>query len=360
MCQAASLAQVHFFSLAVAVPSACLLNDRDRLEGFSKVGENMTDTEGRDVEPEASTSTSSATAGATPAAAAAAMDVVVTETGSSEAAAALDQQEGTASTISTTTAAPSSKAPAKKKGGQEVDPRRSHIQLDHYVMFQLPSKNIKLLRLTPDMQVINLGKCGSFPAPELIGKPYGVTFEVVPPVLKDEDGNVMEVDAVDNDDGGRKRKSQQQQQQTSKEHRKKQKGKASAAAAGSKVPPPLTDPAGYGEDWSTATSEQQTPLSTLKQLQGLALEAIEDPGSTNENILATGAKTLSHEEIDEMKKRGMSGRVSRTDGVGYLSASSSTVGEEGRIVVRCASEISFPTVAYSLSCCPHRTSSSGK
>jgi len=178
------------------------------------------------------------------------------------------------------------KAPVRNDGQRKDDPHRTHIHLNDHVMFELPSKAIKLIRLTPDTTVVNLGKFGSFPAGELIGQPYGVTFEVIVPIVKDEQGNTVELDIVDEGKRNGKWKNRQP------------KGKAAAT-------PTIGN--GTAEEDSTAPANSR-PLCSIKQLKGLGVEEIEGPGSTNENILATGAKTLSHEDIMAMKKQGLSGQ----------------------------------------------------
>ncbi|OLL25858.1 tRNA (adenine(58)-N(1))-methyltransferase non-catalytic subunit TRM6 [Neolecta irregularis DAH-3] len=51
------------------------------------------------------------------------------------------------------------------------------IQADKYILLRLPSTNTKLLVLK-DHSTVNLGKFGVFHADDIIGKPYGHTYEI--------------------------------------------------------------------------------------------------------------------------------------------------------------------------------------
>ena len=93
--------------------------------------------------------------------------------------------------------------------GSSVDARcpkpsssRSHIQQGHNVLFQLPSGEIKSMRigknrldcssillrlsLIPYFQFSNIsfGKYGSFNSDALVGQPYGLTYDIIDKKLK--------------------------------------------------------------------------------------------------------------------------------------------------------------------------------
>ncbi|KLO15041.1 Gcd10p-domain-containing protein [Schizopora paradoxa] len=60
---------------------------------------------------------------------------------------------------------------------------QSRIQDGHNVLFRLPSGELKSMKITGNA-TISFGKYGSFNSSELVGQPYGLTYEVVDKKLK--------------------------------------------------------------------------------------------------------------------------------------------------------------------------------
>ncbi|RPD57093.1 Gcd10p-domain-containing protein [Lentinus tigrinus ALCF2SS1-6] len=61
--------------------------------------------------------------------------------------------------------------------------REETIQLGHTVLLKIPSGDIRTIKLEGNSN-INLGKFGQFPSSELVGQPYGLTYEIVGKKLK--------------------------------------------------------------------------------------------------------------------------------------------------------------------------------
>ncbi|KAI1793101.1 Gcd10p-domain-containing protein [Ganoderma leucocontextum] len=61
--------------------------------------------------------------------------------------------------------------------------REETIQLGHTVLLKIPSGDIRTIKLEGNAS-INLGKFGSFPTSELVGQPFGLTYEIVDKKLK--------------------------------------------------------------------------------------------------------------------------------------------------------------------------------
>ena len=59
----------------------------------------------------------------------------------------------------------------------DIRKRLTHIPQDQQVLLELPSGNLKPVKLSPG-QTVDLGKFGSFDAEELIGLPYGLTYDI--------------------------------------------------------------------------------------------------------------------------------------------------------------------------------------
>ncbi|KAK4058446.1 tRNA (adenine(58)-N(1))-methyltransferase non-catalytic subunit trm6 [Microbotryomycetes sp. JL221] len=130
----------------------------------------------------------------------------------------------TTSTAMTTTVKPEHPTP---KAQTAVQSSRNFVRQGDSVMLKLPSDTIKTFKINPDTS-ISLGKFGSFKGRQLIGKPYGHTFEIT------HDGN-------------------------------------------------------------------------LKVLES-TLNEIEETEATNEFIMATGASGLTVDDIQALRKEGLSGR----------------------------------------------------
>ncbi|CAD6572124.1 MAG: tRNA (adenine(58)-N(1))-methyltransferase non-catalytic subunit trm6 [Cyphobasidiales sp. Tagirdzhanova-0007] len=161
---------------------------------------------------------------------------------------------------------------------------RSRIGARDVVMLQLPSESTKLVKLAEHF-IINLGKYGAFPVSQLIGQPYGVTLEILPPVVvsaDEDDEGPADMDVVVNEQPG---------------NQVKQKGKRKANHSTS---PSKKDKA--------RKPPKARDLCTLRRIENEIFEEIEETDATNELIKATGAKTLSQEEILDMKRQGVSGK----------------------------------------------------
>lgn len=155
---------------------------------------------------------------------------------------------------------------------------RAYVQSNDAVLLQLPSETVRLIRLA-EQNVINLGRYGSFLSTELVGQPYGATFEVVQPDINSEDNS----DAVNDDDDA-----------VIPLAKGKGKGKESTTARGKK---------------NQQVKAKDLCMLKRKDTDSITLEEIIQTDATNELIKATGAKTLSYDEIMDMKKQGVSGQV---------------------------------------------------
>ncbi|KAG9314112.1 Gcd10p-domain-containing protein [Chiua virens] len=77
--------------------------------------------------------------------------------------------------------------------------RHTTIDSKHTVLFKLPNGEVRSIKVEKD-SIVSLGRVGSFPANEIIGKPYGFAYEIqekklkrLPPCTMDE---VEETDAT--------------------------------------------------------------------------------------------------------------------------------------------------------------------
>ena len=225
--------------------------------------------------------------------------------------------------------------------------RRTHIQPGDTILLELPTKLVKVVKLSLDSRnIVQLGKYGTFDADaELVGKPYGVTYEIVPAsgsTSRDgessgetaegaagagaEAGDTAEVDGANAADGAADGKmsgasKRKQKREAAKEKTRSAKGKGKGVAV------------------TNSTSKQ---LDSLRPLEGLSLDDIEVTEATNEKILAQGAKVrrpigtrlawLSHEcltrrptdwlapgaPIDNMRADSGPGKDPRTQGARRL------------------------------------------
>ena len=160
----------------------------------------------------------------------------------------------------------------------EPSSSRTEIQDGHSVLLEQPNGDVRLVHLKPDLKVIHLGRYGSFASSELIGQSYGVTLEILMPTMSTTGESTPVAAGSDADTS---------EEPPAKKHRSsdvKGKGKAKYANA-------------------------PRPLGTLRRLQVSTAQELEEiTDATNELIQATGAKTLSTEEILAMKAAGVSGR----------------------------------------------------
>ena len=169
--------------------------------------------------------------------------------------------------------------------------RRTHIQPGDTILLELPTKLVKVVKLSLDSRnILQLGKYGTFDADaELVGKPYGVTYEIVPAAAStsrngdgsgataegaagaddaaEADGADAAEDAVEGKMSGASKRKQKREAAEEKTRNAKGKGKGVAV--------------------TNSTSKQ---LDSLRPLEGLSLEDIEVTEATNEKILAQGAK----------------------------------------------------------------------
>ena len=154
--------------------------------------------------------------------------------------------------------------------------KRSHIRRGDTVLLQLPSKVIRLVKLSPSAGsgILHLGRYGTFDCiKELVGKPYGVTYEVVASERKEEAQDGEDPEEEDSE----QRPDNQEGQEEEGNGKSKRKLKRDAAR-------------NKGKDRDTGSNRQ---LSTLRRLEGVALEEIvEVTEATNEKIQLTGAKVL--------------------------------------------------------------------
>lgn len=167
---------------------------------------------------------------------------------------------------------------------------RAYIQANDAVLLQLPSETVRLIRLS-ESNAINLGRYGSFLTSELVGQPYGATFEVIQSSSNNSEDNS---DAAGNAEKG----DDDHEEAVVPLAKAKGKGKGKEKEA---APP-------KGKKHQVKAKD----LCKLKRkdTDSITLEEIIQTDATNELIKATGAKTLAYDEIMDMKKQGVSGQVS--------------------------------------------------
>ena len=157
---------------------------------------------------------------------------------------------------------------------------RTHVQLGDSVLLQLPSKNIKVVKLTEGNNIVNLGKYGSFDArTQLFGRPYGLTLEIVaPPSAVSSPANLQHGDGTGNttDSTTIAAKSEQDSEMpdSQPDTTETMNGKQKDNKKKTDKPAPATPQA----------------LCTLRPYEELMVDEIEVDEATNENIAATGAK----------------------------------------------------------------------
>jgi len=167
---------------------------------------------------------------------------------------------------------------------------RAYVQANDAVLLQLPSETVRLIRLS-ESNAINLGRYGSFLTSELVGQPYGATFEVIQSSSNNSEDNSDAAGNIEKDD------DREEAVVPLAKAKGKGKGKEKEAAA-----PPK------GKKHQVKAKD----LCKLrrKDTDSITLEEIIQTDATNELIKATGAKTLAYDEIMDMKKQGVSGQVS--------------------------------------------------
>lgn len=167
--------------------------------------------------------------------------------------------------------ASTSTLPQTSNGNTTSASRRTHVQQGDWVMLQLPSKNIKVFKLSENTSIINLGKYGTFDAKsQLIGRHYGATLEVVPPASTSASPAPPST-SVNSEEHG--------EQSTANTH--KPEGGAEAEAGKNN-----------GKKKGRKDRDRDAPqtLCSLRPYEEMTLEEIEVTEATNQNILATGAK----------------------------------------------------------------------
>lgn len=148
---------------------------------------------------------------------------------------------------------------------------RTHVQPGDSVLLQLPSKNIKVVKLIEGNNIVNLGKYGSFDArTQLFGQPYGLTLEIVaPPSTSASPAPAQQDDRLQQSDDTPAASTEEEpsnNKEVNQNNRSKPNGK------------------------TKLDKTQNQVLCTLRPYEELSLEEIEVDEATNENILATGAK----------------------------------------------------------------------
>jgi tRNA (adenine-N(1)-)-methyltransferase non-catalytic subunit len=83
--------------------------------------------------------------------------------------------------------------------------RLTHIPAKQPVLLRLPSGKFKSVELHPG-KVVSLGKFGSFKAEDIIGLPYGLTYEIV------NNAEAPSADAIESNGKGKAKKSRNEQQ----------------------------------------------------------------------------------------------------------------------------------------------------
>ncbi|CEQ42239.1 SPOSA6832_04030, partial [Sporobolomyces salmonicolor] len=133
---------------------------------------------------------------------------------------------------------------------------RSFIRTHDHVLLKLPSGILKPVKISPN-GTIGLGKYGTFKAKELVGRPYGQTYEI------QEGGRLAVVKATLNEIG--------------------------------ELPPCLSGRTRRG--------------SCARCSPCMRFSRTEETAANNENIASTGNQSLSFVDIKALKESGMSGRI---------------------------------------------------
>ena len=151
---------------------------------------------------------------------------------------------------------------------EQLRKRLHYINSGSTVILKLPSARTKAAEIVPGKQV-SLGKFGSFKADDLIGMPYGFTYEIQPPDAAATSSQNADAAKQNGAQGGRK-------------------GGASAACA--------------------SGSLKLVINRTLGDIETEASETVET-AATNEHINDDGsAQKLTYVDIQELKNKGISGR----------------------------------------------------
>ena len=149
------------------------------------------------------------------------------------------------------------------------------IDFNQHVIVRLPSKNYKIVELKPNTSV-SLGKFGAFEVNDIIGYPFGLTFEIY------YDGE--EVSSDENRD--------------SKPKNKIPIGKVRLLSQ------EIKDVNNDKDD-----GQSEPPLSIKEKSVSLELSSI-DSSATNQNLVNMGSKAqeLTVEEIEKMKQESLSSK----------------------------------------------------
>lgn len=169
-------------------------------------------------------------------------------------------------------------------------------------MLQLPTGQLRLVQLNGEHNIVHLGRYGSFDPADLVGKPYGITLEIVTSRPNGQEmANGAQDDAEEADGDGVDIA---------------QVDPVSAEASTSDINNPrkrkAAEPLDKGKTVKKKANQPQNaqrPVGSLRRMElSAVLQLDSETGATNELIRATGAKTLSTEEILAMKAAGASGR----------------------------------------------------
>lgn len=168
--------------------------------------------------------------------------------------------------------------PPDSSSASSLNRNRTHVQPGDSVLLQLPSKNIKVVKLIEGNNIVNLGKYGSFDArTQLFGQPYGLTLEIVAapstsasPAAVQQDDRLQQSEDTPAATNGEGQVGKESENQKSQSHAN---GK------------PKKD------------KSQNQALCTLRPYEELSLEEVEVDEATNENILATGAKVEQEDSL---------------------------------------------------------------
>lgn len=167
--------------------------------------------------------------------------------------------------------------------------RSTTIQATDLLLLSMADKTVRQWKMTPGQTIVNLGpKYGNFPASHLVGQPYGVTFEIVP-----RDPEEIQVEREEK--AASEKLRQQEKQSLALDEELDEDDEAGSVQPSNK---------GKGRSLDVAFA-----TGALRRVGPVSLEEIQATENTNEKILATGAKTLTHDEIMALKESGVSGKV---------------------------------------------------